>query len=123
MFRVLIVDDHASFCQELAQLLELGGFGVTGLAGDITEAEQILRASPTDLAIVDVILPGINGIEGMSRLRTIAPHLPIILMSAHRDQADLFQTAARQVGNAIFIAKDDLDLEVVRRWLLPGGDA
>ncbi|NOZ71996.1 MAG: response regulator [Chloroflexi bacterium] len=114
MTRVLIVDDHLSFGQELTQLLELGGFDVVGLAGSIAEAEQILQVLPADLALVDVVLPGINGIEGMPRLRAITPDLPIILMSAHRDQADLFQTAAHQAGKATFIVKDDLDLGRVR---------
>lgn len=116
MTDVLIVDDHPSFVQELARLLELAGFRVLGIAGDIPEAEQLLHAAPVDLALVDVILPDISGIEGIPRLRAIIPELPIILMSAHPDQADLFYSAAHRAGNARFIAKDDLDVLQIRSW-------
>ncbi|RME81758.1 MAG: response regulator [Caldilineae bacterium] len=116
MTDVLIVDDHSPFAQELARLLELAGCRVVGIAGDIAEAERLLHATPADLALVDVVLPGINGIEGIPRLRAIMPELPIILMSAHVDQADLFQNAAREAGNVRFIAKDDLDVNQIHAW-------
>ena len=117
MTDVLIVDDHPSFAQELARLLGLAGFRVLGIAGDIAEAEHLLHAAPVELALVDVVLPGINGIEGIPRLRAVRPELPIILMSAHPDQADLFQSAARRAGNTCFIAKDDLDVLQIRAWI------
>jgi DNA-binding NarL/FixJ family response regulator len=55
-------------------------------------------------------------LEGTARLKALAPALRVILVSAYRDQAELFQTAAEEAGAEAFIAKDDLDLEVVRAW-------
>ncbi len=116
MLRVLIVDDQPAFCQGLRDLLTRAGFDVVGEAGDIQEAETQVRDTQPDLAVVDVILPGINGIEGTRRLRAVAPNLRVILISAHKDRADLFQAAAREAGAEAFVSKDDLDIDMARRW-------
>ena len=119
MTRVLIVDDKPAFRRQLRQLLTLAGLTVVGEAGDIPEAETLLQALRPDLAVVDVILPDVNGLEGTPRLKALAPNLRVVLVSAHRDRAELFQAAAEEAGAEAFIPKDDLDLEVVRTWKRP----
>jgi DNA-binding NarL/FixJ family response regulator len=119
MIRVLIVDDQSAFRRQLRALLTRAGFDVVGEARDIAEAEKQVRDTRPDLAVVDVMLPGINGLEGAARLKAIAPELRTILVSAYRDRANLFRSAAKQVGAEAFFAKDDLDLEVVRTWQTP----
>ncbi len=116
MTRVLIVDDQSSFRRHLRQLLALAGLTVVGEAGDIPEAESLVRERQPDLAVVDVMLPGMSGLEGATRLKAIAPALRVILISAHRNRADLFRTAAEERGAEAFVAKDDLDLDLVRAW-------
>ena len=116
MTRVLIVDDKSAFRRHLRRLLERAGLTVVGEAGDISEAEALLRSLQPDLAVVDVMLPGVNGIEGTPRLKGLNPDLRVILVSAYLDQAELFQKAAARVGAETFIAKDELDLNVVRAW-------
>ncbi len=122
MTRVLIVDDQPAFRRQLRRLLTYAGLTVVGEAEDIPEAERQVQALQPDLAVVDVRLPGINGIEGTSRLKALAPDLRVILVSAYRDQAEIFCTAAEEVGAEAFIPKDDLDLNVVRTWLSEGGE-
>jgi DNA-binding NarL/FixJ family response regulator len=116
MTRVLIVDDQPSFRRQLGALLRHAGFDAIGEANDIPEGEAALRAMPFDLAIVDVMLPGINGVEGVPRLKEITPGLRVVLVSAHRDYADVLQKAAKQVNAEAFIPKDDLDLALVASW-------
>jgi len=116
MIRVLIVDDQPAFRRQLRALLTRAGFDVVGEAQDIAEAEKQVRDTRPDLAVVDVMLPEINGLEGTPRLKTIAPGLRVILVSAYRDRADIFRSAAKEVGAEAFFAKEDLDLEVVRTW-------
>lgn len=116
MTRVLIVDDQSIFRRQLRQLLDLAGLTVVAQARDIVEAEQQARATQPDLAIVDVMLPGINGLDGVPRLKAIVPHLRVIVVSAYRDRAAIFQTAAQQAGAEAFISKDDLDLVMVQAW-------
>jgi DNA-binding NarL/FixJ family response regulator len=116
MTRVLIVDDQPAFRAHLHQLLTLAGLMVVGEAGDIPEAEAQARASQPDLAVVDVMLPGVNGLEGAPRLKALLPTLRVILISAYADQADALRRAAAEAGAETFIPKDDLELDVVRAW-------
>ena len=116
MIRILIVDDQPAFRRQLRALLTRAGFDVVGEAQDIAEAEKQVRDTHPDLAVVDVMLPEINGLEGTPRLKTIVPGLRVILVSAYRDRADIFRSAAKEVGAEAFFAKEDLDLEVVRTW-------
>lgn len=116
MNRVLIVNDQPTFRLQLRQLLKRAGMAVVGAAGDIPEAEAQVRALRPDLAVVDVMLPGISGLKGVPRLRALAPGLRVILVSAHHDQASIFRDAAARAAAEAFVQKDDLDLDVVRTW-------
>jgi two-component system response regulator DevR len=114
--RVLIVDDQPAFRRQLRALLNHAGLVVAGEAGTIAEAEIQVQAIRPDLAIVDVMLPEVNGLEGTPRLKTIARNLRVILVSAYRDHADIFRSAAKEAGAEAFISKDDLDLAMVQGW-------
>lgn len=116
MTRILIVDDQPSFRRQLRALLERAGLNVVGEACDIPDAERKTRATCPDLAIVDVMLPEINGVDGAARLKALAPNLRVILVSAYPDRVNLFRQAAQNVGAEMFVAKDDLDLAMVRGW-------
>jgi len=116
MTRVLIVDDQPAFRRLLRQLLERAGLAVVGEVGDIPAAEVLVQTLQPDLAVVDVMLPGINGLKGTPRLKALAPGLRVILISAYRDRAEVFRAAAEKVGAEAFIPKDDLNLEMVRAW-------
>jgi len=116
MTRVLIVDDQPVFCRHLRRLLARAGLQVAGEAGDILEAEPLVLALQPDLAVVDLMLPGIDGLEGIARLKTLHPGLRVILISAHQNQAHLLRTAAAEAGAETFLSKDELDLTMVRRW-------
>ncbi|CAG0930145.1 Chemotaxis protein CheY [Thermoflexales bacterium] len=116
MLRVLIVDDQASFRHQLRQLLIYAGLEVVGEASDIPTAEGLVQSLRPDLAIVDIMLSGVNGLEGTRRLKALAPALRVILISAYRDRAEIYRAAAAQVGAETFIAKDDLEVGVARAW-------
>jgi DNA-binding NarL/FixJ family response regulator len=116
MTRALIVDDQPVFRRQLRLLLTHAGLTVVGEAGDIPSAENLVQKLQPDLAVVDVMLPGLNGLEGTPRLKVLAPNLRVILISAQRDRAGLLRSAAEEAGAEAFYAKDDLDLAVVRAW-------
>ena len=82
MTRVLIVDDQPAFRRHLRRLLTQAGLTVVGEAGDIPEAADLVQALRPDLAVVDVMLPGIDGLEGTLRLRALFTPLRVILISA-----------------------------------------
>jgi CheY-like chemotaxis protein len=68
MIRVLIVDDEPAFRRRLHRLLACAGLCAVGEVGDIPEAEELVAVLQPDLAVVDVILPGVNGVEGIARM-------------------------------------------------------
>jgi DNA-binding NarL/FixJ family response regulator len=116
MIRVLIVDDQLTFHRQLRQLLSLAGLEVVGEATDIPAAEELAQALRPDLAVVDIMLPGINGLEGTRRLKRILPDLRVFLVSAYADQASVYTASAREVGAEAFLAKDEIDLKTVMAW-------
>jgi NarL family two-component system response regulator LiaR len=114
--RVLIVDDQASFRRHLRQLLTHAGLTVVGEAGDVPEARELTRDLQPDLAIVDVSLPGENGLSGTPQLRALAPKMRVILVSAQNDSGQMLEKSAIEAGAEAFVPKDNLELEVVKKW-------
>ncbi len=117
MTRVLIVDDQPSFRRQLRQLLIHAGLTVVGEAGDMLEARELTRSLLPDLAIVDVNLPGQSGVSGTPQLLDLAPKMRVILVSAQQDRARVLQKSALEAGAEAFVPKDDLELELVKRWM------
>jgi CheY-like chemotaxis protein len=66
--------------------------------------------------VVDIMLPGINGLEGTRRLKRILPGLRVFLVSAYADQASVYTASAQEVGAEAFLAKDEIDLKTVQAW-------
>ncbi len=114
--RVLIVDDRPSFRHDLRQLLAQAGLIVVGEAGNMLEAKDLTRDLQPDLAIVDVNLPGESGVSGTPQLIALAPEMRVILVSAQHDSAQVLQKSAVEAGAEAFLPKDDLELEVVKKW-------
>lgn len=114
MTRVLIVDDQPAFRRQLCALLARAGLEVVAEASDIATAERLVQSRQPDLAIVDVLLPGVSGIEGTPRLKALAPNMRVILVSAYHER--LLQTSAQAAGAEAFIPKDELDLSVALSW-------
>jgi len=114
MTRVLIVDDQPAFRRQLRTLLDRAGLEVVGEAGDIPSAETQAQSLQPDLAVVDVLLPGVSGIEGAPRLKALAPNMRVILVSAYHER--LLHASAQAAGAEAFIPKDELDLSVALSW-------
>lgn len=78
--RILIVDDEATVREVVGQYLELEGFQVLQAATGL-EALRVAEATPPDLVIFDLTLPGIDGLEVCRRLR-VASAIPILILTA-----------------------------------------
>ena len=110
--RVLVVDDTEHVRSMLADMLTLDGFDVIGQASDAAGAEEIaLRARP-DVAIMDLRLPGVDGIEATRRLRAASPTTSVILYTAYL--TDEIVAAAAAAGAAHCLRKTDGLLELER---------
>lgn len=80
--RVLVVDDEPDFRSALATRLERRGFDVD-LAADGAEALGAASASPPDVVVLDVLMPGLDGIATLRRFRSEHPEIPVILLTGH----------------------------------------
>jgi DNA-binding NarL/FixJ family response regulator len=104
--RVLIVDDHPVLRKGLARLIDSKNeFSVCGEAGDAAEALDLIRKLEPDLAIVDISLPGINGIELTKTIRKEFPKLSVLILSVHEEQ--LYALRALRAGAMGYIVKQD----------------
>jgi DNA-binding response OmpR family regulator len=121
--RVLIVEDEAVILRLLEVNFRLAGFEVeTAARGE--EALAKAAASPPDVAILDIMLPGLSGIEVCQRLRA-APEtaeVPVIMLSARTQDEERERSYA--LGVVAYVTKpfEPAELvEVVRRALDPSG--
>jgi DNA-binding response OmpR family regulator len=84
---VLVVEDDAAIRRGLVDALAFGGFDVHA-CGDGKEGLQTGLAAAVDLALLDVVLPGLNGLEVLAALRRAKPALPVILVTARGAESD-----------------------------------
>jgi DNA-binding NtrC family response regulator len=85
--RILIVDDEEDLISTMAERLELRGFQVeTATSG--TDALRLVGDSVFSVLILDVKMPGIGGLELMTRIKQEQPDLPVILFTGHSSLAD-----------------------------------
>jgi two-component system response regulator ResD len=86
--RVLVVDDEPTIVEVVGRYLERAGYAAAG-AGDGFEALEAAATERPDLVVLDLMLPGIDGIEVMRRLRELAgPPLAVILLTARGEESD-----------------------------------
>ena len=85
--RILIADDEVELASALAERLQLRGFLVETATGG-TEALQLSREHDFDVLIVDVKMPGIDGLDLMAAIKRDAPDLPVILFTGHGSVAE-----------------------------------
>jgi DNA-binding response OmpR family regulator len=109
--RVLIVDDERSIRRLLASYLESAGLSVIEVA-DGEAALQVMRKRETDLALVDVMLPGLDGFEVVRQAR-IFTDIPILLVTARGEEAQ--RVAGLELGADDYVVKPFSAPEVVAR--------
>ncbi|WP_030576459.1 response regulator transcription factor [Streptomyces anulatus] len=111
MPRVLVVDDESGIRTVLRGYLEADGFAVTE-AGDGEAALAVLREDPPDLVLLDVMLPGIDGLEVLRRLRGFSDAY-VILVTARAEEVD--KLVGLGVGADDYVTKPFSPREVAAR--------
>ncbi|HHX41490.1 MAG TPA: response regulator transcription factor [Armatimonadetes bacterium] len=115
--RVLIADDHPLILEGLWSLLERQeGIEVVGKASDgPTAVMQALELEP-DVILMDIRMPGEDGVEATRRIRHASPHIRVIILTVYEDDASIF--SAIKAGACGYILKDvDTDqlIDSIRR--------
>jgi DNA-binding NarL/FixJ family response regulator len=84
MLRVLIADDHAIVRKGLREILrEASETTVVGEAANGSEAIAQAEAGEWDVVVLDITMPGLNGLEVLRRLKRLRPQLPVLMLSMH----------------------------------------
>ncbi len=110
--RVLIVDDHAVLRSGLHLLLDAqSDIEVVGEAGDVKEAVFETRDKQPDVVLMDVVMPGQTGIEGVPLVLKEAPEAKVLVLSMQDDPRYVHEAFA--AGAAGYILKEAVDAEVV----------
>jgi len=110
--KVLIVDDHPLFRQGMRSLLESHPrFEIVGEAGDGPTALAMIRKVKPDVAVLDVSLPGMTGLEVASQLQSRESPTKIAILTMHNDQ-DTFDRAM-DLGVFGFVLKDNAIQDIV----------
>jgi DNA-binding NarL/FixJ family response regulator len=113
----LLVDDHLLFRRGVMALLSgQADLRLAGEAGNYWEAMQFLRGNACDVAIVDISMPGRDGIDLIHSLRRAHPKLRILVLSMHAE--DEYATRAIRGGANGFLTKDSTEeelLDAIRR--------
>ncbi len=111
--RLLIVDDHRMFVQGLRSLIEMESD--IEVVGEIHTGDEalaaVLRLHP-DVVLMDVNMPGINGVEATRQILAQRPETGIIILTMNHDDAQVFQ--AIKSGARGYVLKDAETIEVVR---------
>lgn len=122
MIRVLIADDHTIFRQGLAQMLNsVDEFGLASQAADGREALQLIAQIKPDVAILDVSMPGMSGLEVTQEVISRALPTRIILLTMHGEPEAV--SRAMRAGAAGYVLKDNAfeDLVYAIKAVAAGG--
>jgi DNA-binding NarL/FixJ family response regulator len=111
--RIVIVDDHPLFRKGLEELIQSDdSFAVCGEAGNAAEAMDVIRKLNPDMAIVDLSLPGANGIELIKNIRAEFSKLPVLVLSMHDES--LYAVRALRAGADGYVMKHEAMANVIQ---------
>ena len=110
--RILIVDDHTLVREGLQRLLESAneGWTIRGVSNGF-DALDLLRREPADLAIIDLSMPGMGGLELLRRVKAEFPAVSVLVLSMHAE--DQYAVRAFKGGAHGYITKDRAAAELV----------
>jgi two-component system response regulator MprA len=110
--RLLVVDDDPSVREALALVLDLNGFDVT-TAGDGREAIRTLSVAAPDAVILDVLMPGLDGLEVCRRIRATGDRTPVLMLTARTEVSE--RVAGLEAGADDYLAKPFAREELIAR--------
>lgn len=112
MIRVLLADDHSVVRQGLRVWLERSGtVKVVGEAGDGREAVTLAEELQPDVAVLDIAMPLLNGIEATAQITKRSPNTKIIILSMHADESYILRALA--AGAKGYLLKESTESDVL----------
>ena len=111
--KILVVDDDRRIVKTTCDILKIKGYEpVSALTGE--EGVEKVRSDPPDCVLMDIKMPGINGLEAMKLMKEIVPNLPVVLVSAYAT-AEIVEEAKK--AGAYAVVSKPLDFQMVLSFL------
>jgi len=109
---VFLVDDHTLVRRGLRSILEADpGITIVGEAADGLSAVASCRRTRPDVVLMDVSLPGLNGIDTARNITDVCPDVRVLMLSMHA--SDLYVRESLKAGAKGYVLKDDADRELI----------
>jgi DNA-binding NarL/FixJ family response regulator len=110
LYRIVLADDHTVLRLGLRNLLAREAtLGVAGEAGNGEELLTLLKSVPCDLVILDLSMPGMNGIQVLEKLRATYPAVRVLIFTMHKEK-EFFRHALRKGVDGYVLKDDNLEL-------------
>src|SRR6187402_3391701 len=100
--RILVIDDEAAIRDSMRMILEYEHYEFTGAASG-SDGVAAVRRDPPDVVVLDIKMPGMNGLDTLAEIRKIDESLPVAMISGHGTITDAMQ--ATRLGAFDFIEK------------------
>ncbi len=112
MIKVLLADDHSIVRAGLRRVVEESGdMQVVAEADDGREAIQLVKEKDPDVAVIDISMPGLDGLEVISQLQSRHPDLPILVLTMHEEGQ--YVVRAIQAGAMGYLTKQSAPEQLV----------
>lgn len=112
MIRVCLVDDHPTFRAGLRALLEASEIEVAGEASNGADAVDCARETEPDVVLMDLSMPGVDGVEATRRITRELPGIPVVVLTSFSDRARIVD--ALDSGAVGYLLKDADPDELIR---------
>ena len=110
--RVLIADDHRLFAEALEAILEAEpGIEVVGRARNGEEAVELALAREPDVILMDIAMPGVDGVEATKRIRKQRHDACVLMLTGSNSRTDVAR--AREAGAAAYVTKDRIAAQLI----------
>lgn len=122
MISVSIVDDEKRLCESIATFLNGSpGFRCVSIYGSAEAALQHLPTDKPDVVLMDINMPGLNGIECVRRLKAVAPQIQIVMLTVYDDDEQIFKALAAGATGYLLKRHDPQELLQAIRDVQAGG--
>lgn len=113
MLKVLVIDDFPLFRRGVRNLVIEGFHGAkVGEAGNAHEMLELLRLKPWDVAVMDISMPGMNGLDALKQVKQEFPGLPVLILSMHPEEQYAIRTI--KAGADGYLTKSSAPEELVK---------
>jgi DNA-binding NarL/FixJ family response regulator len=113
LIKVLLADDHSIVRAGLRRIVEESGeMQVVAEAADGQEAIQLVKKTAPDVAVIDISMPGLDGLEVIGQLQALDPELPILVLTMHEEGQ--YVVRAIQAGALGYLTKQSAPEQLVK---------